>query len=388
LAGGGALLVQARGTAVPTTVAVRGDLEQHIVASGRVMPPARITVAANVAGLVVVVGAVEGQHVKRGELLVQIDDAEERAQVTQANAAVEQARAKVDQLRRVGAIVASQGLNQAQANLDKAQADYDRTKGLAASKAVPEIEVENAQRALDVARAQKNAAEAQQLGAAPMGADSRVALSALLQAQAQLAGAEVRLAETRIKAAHDGVVLTRSVEAGDTVQPGRALMTMATDGDVELVFQPDERSLATIALGQHARASADAFPQDVFDADVSYIAPSVDPARGTIEVRLRCPAPPSFLKPDMTVSIDLTVAAKKDALIVRSEAVHGLATPAPWVLVAEGGRAARKDVKLGIQGDGSLEVASGIEPGATVILPDGRDVRPGQRVRATSAAER
>ncbi len=376
------LLVRARGPQVPTTIARRGDLEQHVVASGRVMPPARVTIAANVAGLVLVVAQVEGQHVKRGDLLVQIDDAEARAQVAQSKAAVEQARAKVDQLRRVGAIVANQSLNQAQANLDKAQADLARAKTLVASGSFAHVELEEAQRALDVARAQRNAAEAQQLGAAPMGADSRVALSALLQAQAQLAGAEVRLSQTSIVAAQDGVLLTRSVEVGDTVQPGRALMTMAADGDVELVFQPDERNLATIALGQSAKASADAFPQDVFDAAVSYIAPSIDPARGTVEVRLRVTKPPAFLKPDMTVSIDLTVATKTDVLVVRSNAVRGLATPSPWVLVAVDGRAARRDVKLGIQGDGSLEIASGLAQGDEAILPDGNEVHPGQRVRA------
>jgi HlyD family secretion protein len=375
-------LVRARGPRVRTVLATKRELEQHVVASGRVMPPARVTVAANVSGLVVAVGALEGQHVKRGDLLVQIDDAEARAQVAQAKAAVAQANAKVEQLRRVGAIVAGQGLNQAQANLDKAQTDFDRTKNLVTSGSLAQSFLDEAQRALDVARAQKNAAEAQQLGSAPMGADSRVALTALMQAQAQLTGADVRLSQTTVAAAHDGVLLTRTVEVGDTVQPGRALMTMAADGDVELVFEPDERNLATMALGQKAKASADAFPRDVFDANVSYIAPSIDPARGTVEVRLRVPAPPPFLKPDMTVSIDLTVANKKDALVVRSDAVRGMATPSPWVLVFEEGRAQRKDVKLGLAGDGALEIVSGVAPGAEVVVADGQSIRPGQRVRA------
>ena len=347
------------------------------------MPPARINVAANVSGLVVAVGAIEGQHVERGQLLVQIDDAEARTHVAEARAAVEQASARVEQLRRVGAIVASQGLNEAQANLGKAQADFDRAQHLVTTGSLPPIELENARRALDVARAQKNAAEAQQLASAPMGADSRVALSALLQAKAQLAGAEVRLGQTRITAAHGGVLLTRSVETGDTVQPGRALMTMASDGDMELVFEPDERNLATIRLGQRARASAEAFPQDVFAADVSYIAPSIDPQRGTVEVRLRVPEPPPYLKPDMTISIDLVVATKPDALVLRSDAVGGPRS-SPWVLVVANGRAERRDVKIGIQGEGSLEITSGLAEGAEVIA-DNRAIAPGERVRPARA---
>ena len=71
--------LRARGPAVNAVPVVRRDLEQHIVASGRVMPPARSNVASQLAGLVVTVGAVEGQHVKKGDLLIQLDDAEARA---------------------------------------------------------------------------------------------------------------------------------------------------------------------------------------------------------------------------------------------------------------------------------------------------------------------
>lgn len=378
------LAVRARGPRVTTVVAERHELEQHVVASGRVMAPARVNVSAMSPGLVLAVGAVEGQHVKAGDLLLQLDDAEARAQVAQAKASVEQASARVEQLRRVGAIVATESLSQAQTNLDKTQTDLDRAQQLAKSGAVPQSELDDARHALDVARAQKNAAQAQQLASAPLGADSRVALGALMQAQAQLAGANVRLGQTRIGAAQNGTVLSRSVEPGDVVQPGRTLLELAVDGDEELVFQPDERNLARIALGQKARASADAFPQNVFDGEVDYIAPSVDPQRGTVEVRLKVPQPPPFLMPDMTVSIDLTVAVKKVALVIPAEAVRGLASAKPWALAVEGGRAVRKDLTLGIRGEGSVEVLAGLDAGAELIVPDGQAVQPGQRVRAVA----
>lgn len=377
------LILRARGPAVPSVRVERKNLEQHVVASGRVMAPARINVAANTSGLVVAVGAVEGQHVKAGDLLVQIEDAEARAQVAQAKAAVDQASARVDQLRRVGAIVATESLSQAQANLERAQTDFDRVTKLAASGAVPQAQVDDARRTLDVARAQKNAAEAQQLGSAPLGADSRVALGALLQAQAQLAGAQVRLGQLRITARQDGTVLTRSVELGDTVQPGRTILVLAADGDEHLVFQPDERNLARVAVGQKARAAADAFPQDVFDAEVSYIAPSIDAQRGTIEIRLKVPQPPAFLRPDMTVSIDLAVASKTNVLVLPTDAVRGLASPKPFVLAVEGGHAVRHDVVLGIRGEGSVEIVSGVDEGAEVVVPDGQIVTAGQRIRAS-----
>jgi HlyD family secretion protein len=375
------LVLRARGPLVHTTRATHQDLEQHIVASGRVWAPARVQVAAQTTGLVAV-GAALGQRVKAGDLLVQIDDAEARAQIAQAKAAVEQANAKVEQLRKVGAIVTGEGLRQAQTNLERAESDLARTETLFASGAVARAQLDEAHRTVDIARAQKAVADAQQVSSAPLGADSRVALTALLQAQAQLTGANVHYAQTRIMAVSDGVVLSRAIEPGDVVQPGKTLLVMAVDGAPELVFQPDERNLAAIALGQKARASADAYPQDIMDAEVSYIAPSVDAQRGSVEVRLRVANPPKFLKPDMTVSVDLTAASKKQALVLPSDALHAIASSAPWVLTVEDDKVVRRELTLGLRGELSVEVTAGLAPDAEVIVPDGQVLRTGQRVRA------
>jgi HlyD family secretion protein len=382
-----AALLNARGPTVRTVSAVRRDIEEHVVASGRVWVEARVQVSAQLPGLVVAVGAIEGQHVKAGELLVQLDDAEARAGVAQAKAVVDQARARVEQLRRVGAIVTTEALKEAQSTLERAKVDLERSEQLAASGAVAPAELENARHVFGLARAKKNAAEAQQLAAGPLGADSRLALTSLLQAQAQLTSATLRLEQTRLLAPKSGVVLSRQVEPGDVVQPGRTLLTMAVDGEMQVLIQPDERNLATLQLGQKARASADAFPAQVFDAEVSYIAPSVDPQRGSVEVRLRVPNAPKTLKPDMTISVDLTVASKRAALTLPTEAIRSAASDKPWVLLAEAGRVVRRPVALGIRGDGSTEVVSGLDEQARVIVTDGQPLTPGMRVRALTEGE-
>jgi HlyD family secretion protein len=370
-----------RGPKVHVTQVKRRDLEHHIVASGRVLVLTRVQVSAQTPGLVVGVAAVEGQHVKAGDLLVQLDEAEARAAFAQARASADQAKARVDQLRRVGAIVATEALRQSDANLARAETELDRTQSLVASGALPAANLEEAQQAVKVARAQRTAAEAQQISMTSMGADSRVALTALLQAEAQLASANVRLAQTRITALQDGTVLTRSVEPGDVVQPARMLLVLAADNDAQLVFHPDERNLAFITLGQKARAAADAYPQQVFDAEVGYIAPSVDPQRGSIEVRLRVSHPPAFLKPDMTVSIDLTVAEKKGVLALETNGIRGASTPAPWVLTVDEGHLSRKDVVLGIRGEGATEIVSGLAERDEVVVPEGQALVLGRRVR-------
>jgi HlyD family secretion protein len=369
------------GPVVPTVLAVRRDLEQHVVASGRVLPPSRISVAAMLPGLVIAVGAVEGQRVELGDLLVQLDDRDARSQLAQAKAAVAQAGAKVEQLRRVGTIVASQSLTEAQSKLAQLEAEVLRMGNLSRTGAVTLVELDDSRRKVDVARAQKNAAEAQQLGT--LGADSRVAMSALLQAQAQQTGAEVHLSQTRLVAARAGVILSRSVEPGDTIQPSRTLLTLAESGDVELVFQADERNLSVLKVGQKANASADAFPQNPFAAVVDYVAPSIDPQRGTVELRLKVEAAPPFLKPDMTISIDLTVASKSAALVVPTEAVRGIASAQPFVLAVAKGHARKQLVGLGIRGEGSVEILSGLEEGTPIVIPDGQRIVTGQRIRTS-----
>jgi hypothetical protein len=84
----------------------------------------------------------------------------------------------------------------------------------------------------------------------------------------------------------------------------------------------------------------------------------------------------------MTVSIDLTIAAKKQVLTLRSDAVRGAASPSPWLLAVEAGRVVRTDVGLGIRGDGTIEIASDVRDGLEVIVPDGQLLTAGQRVRA------
>jgi len=373
--------LNARGPLVTTGTASRTALEQHVIATGRVWVSTRVQLSVETAGRVVAVRAVEGQRVRTGELLVQLDDAEARAAVSQAKAAVSQASGRVEQLRKVGSIVATEASRQADANLAQAESDLARVAELAAGGYATPVQLDEARRAAAVARAQKTAADAQQVAATPTGADSRIATSALLQSQAQLAGANVRLQQTRIVAQQNGVILSRMVEPGYTVQPGQTLLEMAADGETQLVIEPDERNLAWIRLGQKGLASADAFPRETFAAEVSYIAPAIDPRRGSVEVRLRVPDPPAFLKPDMTVSVDLTVASKKDVVAVPSEALRGAATPAPWVFVVEGGRVAKRAVTPGIRGDGDTEIASGLEAGTEVVVSDDRALTDGQRVR-------
>jgi len=375
-------VLRARGPVVSTTVVARTDIEQRVVASGRVRVVTRIQLSAQVAGRVVAMHAVEGQRVSEGDVLVRLDDAEARAAVTQARAAVGQATARVAQVRDVSAVVTTEASRQAAANLARVEAELARVERLAAAGAVADVDLDEARRAAEIGRAQKTAADAQQRASMAGGVEVDIARSAVAEAEAQLAAAIARFDRMRIVAPHAGVILVRDAEPGDTVLAGTTLLEMAADGVTQLVIEPDERNLAWMHLGQRARASADAYPVDVFDAVVDYIAPAIDRQRGSIEVRLRVDDPPAFVRPDMTVSVDLAVASKRGVLAVPSDAVRDAATADSWVFVVAGGRIRRTPVTVGIRGAGHTEIASGLEEGAEVVLGAATTIDDGQRVRA------
>ena len=174
-------------------------------------------------------------------------------------------------------------------------------------------------------------AELQVFTASPGGSDYVMAETQLGQAQANLETAESRLGYATISAPRDGVLITRNVERGAVVQPGKALMVLAPAGETQLVLQIDERNLGKLALGQKALASADAYPDQRFAAVVSYINPGIDITRASVEVKLTVADPPDYLRQDMTVSVDIEVAAKDRASCFRSGPCTTCVGP-PWVL--------------------------------------------------------
>lgn len=369
------------GPTAPAALVTRSELVQKVVASGRVLPPARINIGGTLTAIVERVPVVEGQHVKAGELLLQLQDAVEQATVAQARAGVAQAAAKLSQLQRVGSRVASESLRQADVTLRQAEQRHRRIKALVDKGATSQVELEEAQKGLDLARSQQQSAAIQAASTAALGSEQQFAISALAQARAMVAAAEARLAQTRLVAPSGGVILSRLVEAGDIVQPGRTLLVLARDGATQLAFQPEEKNLSLLRVGQRARASADAFPDDAFDAVIVTIAPSVDAQRGTVEVKLDIPRPPAFLRPDMTVSVDVEVARSPRALVIPAEAVRDLFGTRPWVVAVRHRRAERQQVRLGVRGAGMLEVRSGVTEGEAVLLATARWVKIGQRVR-------
>jgi len=355
------------------------DVQTSVVASGRVLPPAKVETGATITGRIDKVLVREGARVESGQLLVELERGELGAAAAQARAAVARARARVSSVQTLALPTAQAGLKQAEANLLQAERDDKRNRDLLAKGFISQARVDEAERQLDVARSQLNSARAQAGAQLANGAEAQQAQSQLAEAVAALEAAEAKLAQTRIRAPAAGVVLERLVEPGDIAQPGRRMMTLALDGPVRLIVQVDEKNLPLIKQGAVAMAAADAFPAERFEAVVNYISPGIDAARGSVELRLDVAKPPSLLKSDMTISMDLQGPLLKQALMLPSDAVRQLQTDAPWVLVDRDGLAVKVAVKIGLQTQGRVAVAEGLKPGDRVIV--NREVEADSRVR-------
>ncbi len=373
------------GPVVAPLPVVRGALVQSVVAAGRVETPHRVNIGSQITGTVVEVPVQQGQAVAAGQLLVVLEDREAQAAAEQAAGAVAQAEARLRQIIEVTLPVAQESLRQAEANFLNAQQQYSRAERLRAGGFETQVQLDNARRTLDVAEAQLRAARFQEAANSPGGTEQVLATTALRQAQAALQVALSRLDYTRIRAPEAGTLIGRNVERGWVVQPNQVLMVLSPTGETQIVVQIDERNLGRIALGQRALVSADAFPDRRFEAELTYVNPSVDAQRAAVEVKLRVPAPPEYLRQDMTVSVDIAVAERADALILPASAVHGATGPEPWVLKLENGRARRQPVRLGLRGAQQVEVLEGLREGE-MVLPAAAPVRDGSRVRARHAS--
>ena len=378
------LLLQQRGTPVQAVPVLRSNLLQSVVATGRLNAPARIELAAEVTATVLSVQVREGDHVKAGQLLVRLSDAEALAALQQASAALAEARSRATQQTTVAAPVAVQTVMQADAAWQNADSEFRRSEALVAQGFFSQQKLDEARRSRDSAASALRSAHVQAEANQPHGIESHLAADRVAQALAAVQMAEARLARLAITSPVDGVVLARNVEPGSMAQPGRVLLTMAA-GNIRVDAAIDEKHLHMLVLGMPAKAAADAYPSQPFAAQLSYIGPAVDPQRGTVEVRLAVPQPPAFLKPDMTVSVELMGENRPDALVLPAAAVRESDSAMPWVLMLKDHRAVRVSVKLGLRGIGMVEITSGLKEG-DLAIPQTEKALPGDSVRQAANA--
>lgn len=377
---GAALLRWWVGPQVQTEAVQRRDVLQTVVASGRVETPHRVNIGAQITGTVARVPVTEGQTVKAGDVLVELVGTELQSARRQAQQAVVQAQNRLRQMNELQGPVVQQTLRQAQASLDTAQASWQRNQALFGQGFIGQAALDESRKALALADAQVRAAQQQVTSTRAGGAEHSLALGAVLEAQANAETVNAKARYAVIQAPASGQLIGRDVEVGDVVQAGKVLMTLSPEGAMQLVVQIDEKNLRLMALGQQALASADAYPQQPFQAQVAYINPGINAQTGAVEIKLDVMEPQQNLKQDMTVSVDLVVARKPQVLALQVGRVNEISGASPWVWLVQAGHVVRRPVRLGLRGGAWVEVLDGLSEGDAVITSP-IALREGQRVR-------
>lgn len=280
-----------------TTAAVeRRDVVEQVQSTGSVKPLTEVQVGAQVSGRIVEVKVDFNSAVKKGDLLAVIDPSLFGAQVSQSDAQLKAARAAVQR---------------AKARLETTRIELARQKNLLAEHLVSQAEVDQAQGEYDVAEADLTASEAQtgQLGA-------------------QLRSARTTLAYTRIYSPIDGVVITRSIDPGQTVAASFAapvLFVIAQDlSKMQVLADIDEADVGKLKEGMRAEVVVDAFPGEKFAGTVTQVRYSPNTVAGvvTYSAVIDVDNPELKLRPGMTATVSIRTREARQVLAVRNAALR------------------------------------------------------------------
>jgi HlyD family secretion protein len=375
-----------RGQAVEVALVSQGPLVQSVVTSGRIADTSRVDITSQGTARIDAIWVREGDVVKPGQVLVQLRDDEAQATARQTQAAVQEAQMRLRQIQTVQGPVSDQQLAQARATDMLAQQELIRNQDLVKQGFVSQSRLEDARRAALVSEAGLRGAIAQADGNKAGGVEMALAQARLEQAQAAQRAASARLDGLSLRAPAALKVISRTNDPGDTAQAGKPILTLVGGGEVRIQGSVDEKNLKFLKLDQVARATTDAYTDRHFTARLTYIAPAVDPQRGTVDLRLRVEPAVDYLRPEMTVSVEIITAQVAKALLLPTEALRRDATGAAFVLVNQDGRAKQVSVVAGLQGTGTTQITQGLAAGDHVILP-GTLVADGDRVREQAPAK-
>lgn len=372
---------------VTTQVLARGPVEETVAAisSGAVMPDEKAMVAAGTMGVIEAVHVEEGQRVKKGDLLVELQHGELDAQVEVAKANLVVAQSRLEQAKvgvSLSQEVSQTRVGQASAQKEAAQADYARMKALLDQKAISPAEMEKIRLALRVAEEATNAATAGKKEDQLRVQDVASAEALIVQLEAAIKAAEAARDRAFVYAPIDGVVAKINLRKGEATAMGVPLMQLVNDA-VKYIEAPfDEANAAQIKVGEPARIELDAYPDQEFAGEVTYVSPVIIPNMDlsrTFTVRVKINDNEDKYVVGMSAGVTIIVQRKDDVLKAPAEAL----VREEFCYVVQEGRAVKREVQLGIGNWEFKEVLGGLNAGETIVtsvavkgLADGVKIKP------------
>jgi HlyD family secretion protein len=352
----------------------RGDLAKSVVATGKIEPITKVEVKSKASGIVEKLLVEYGDHVKKGQLLAELDKQQILEQVNQQKASLEAADAAA---------------HAAAADLERAKFDaegpdvptlkraYERAQQMARDGVVSASALDDAQRNYELAVNKQKLGQANAIAAA---AKLRQAHAQVSQSKAQLAEKEEEYRNSTIVSPLEGVVLSRDVEVGDAVSSilvlGSSATLVMTLGDTREVYvkgKVDESDIGKVYLGQPARIKVESYKDRTFSGKVTKISPmGVEKDNvTTFEVRASIDNSKGELKSQMTANAEILMEEHKGVLMVPEGALIYDKDRNASVEVPESGQKDGKKkvaVTVGISNGSKTELLSGLKEGAQVIL--------------------
>jgi HlyD family secretion protein len=352
----------------------KGDIAKSVVATGKIEPLTKVEVKSKASGIVEKVLADYGDHVKAGQVLVELDKEQLQAQVREARANLLAAQASAE------AAQATYERNKVDAegpDVPYLKASMDRAHTLHDDGLISEAVMEDAEKAYQLALNKQMSATR---NLAVSRADIARAQAQVAQAQAVLDRDQEDLRNSTIVSPIDGLVLSRDVEVGDAVSSilvlGSQATLVMTLGDVSEVYvkgKVDEADISRVYMGEPARITVESLKGKKFEGKVTKISPmGVEKDNvTTFEVRVSIRNPSGELKANMSANAEIIQQEKHDVLLVPETAVvydkdHKTFLEVPDANAKEGRR--KVAATLGISNGVKAELVSGLKEGDKVIL--------------------
>ena len=332
----------------------------------------------------------EGQQVRAGELLMQLEDSDVRAQAAKALAQVKASEADQHAIQSGGTqeevLNTRTELVKAQAERDAAQKNYDALQQLAKTGAAAPSEVREASNRLAGAEAQLKLVQQKQQDRYSRPEVNRVQAEAE-QARATLAAAEDQLKHTEIRAPFDGTVYSIPIKQGEYVQQGELLIQLANLKRVQVRAFVDEPEIGRLATNQPVTVTWDALPGKTWHGEITQM-PFTITTYGTRNVgQVLCGVDndDARLLPNINVTVNVSIANKKNVVTIAREALHDDEN-GRFVYLIRNEHLERQAVEAGIANNTRIEITGGLEPGQLVALNTLNSIqslRPGLEVRTS-----
>ncbi|HKP45879.1 MAG TPA: efflux RND transporter periplasmic adaptor subunit [Pyrinomonadaceae bacterium] len=370
---------------VTTAAAIMRDLPQYFEATGSLTGDEQTDVAPSVAGKVVAIGVDMGSYVKRGQMIVKLDDVDARLRVQQQQAQVEQMKASLRQAEEKVGIAAGQKFEvtkvpevaNARVALDLAEKNLRRSEKLIESGDISRSTFDQQKAQRDQLKEVYEAAlsAARQNYAAVMTARANVA-----NAESQLNLAKRNLSYALVFSPIDGFVSERTADLGEYVSPSSKVATVVRINPLRLRIDIPEQAIPAISVGQSVSVTTSAWPDKNFSGRIARVSPNVTPSSRTLTVEAEVENGSGALKPGQFATVRILQSRAQPAVLVPARAVR-TESGVSRVFVIKDGQAHERVVQVGQTEGDLIQIKNGVAADEQVATSNVEQLSDGMSVR-------